>query len=1641
MLVIRSVALALFVAVVPGVLASCGGHEERLAPRSQTWAELRTVRRDVKVTPPGEGERAPYPRERLVDGEAVSVGAEGLAWIRRDGGATLLVRGPAKLVVRPEAIEVAEGRVFVDTPSGATTELATPSGPLHLAHVRASIDVRGAGDTDAYVLAGEIRTDGGGPGGAVRAGAGERLKVTGKAGAAKAETAPALTWEDWTGGLATTDRAAEPAPYGVGTVGARRAGEQGSPRFPLAIQRLDVRVSVEDDFAVTEVDETFFNPSSEVMEGIYRFRTPDGATLHRFGVDRDGVVVWGKVKEKQAAAAQYQQNVYQGSTEDPALLEWDAPGVYRARLYPIGPGESRRVVVRYAEWLGRSGKNGERRLYVYPMAAEGAEESLPHIEELYARVDLGRAGAKEVRVGMAGTRDGEAIVVRAHDLVPRADLSVELFDDGLRSPRGYRAPHRVDVETLPPSERSEAQKVEREEADYVLFPVRAGDVPLAPGGLDLGIVVDTSAATDPAMLALARAATGSLLAHLGKDDRAVVWAGDDALRPVLADRAALAPVDAAGRRAILTALAAAPRGGATDLGNVLSQAAAALDPARRGAVVYIGDGAPTVGELGLADLRARLAKLPRAVRIFGLGVGDGADMAILKGLAGGAFAERIGDANGAARAALRLFEEAERPAWLGASIDLGPNIERVFPRDLGAIVADEGVLVIGRTSSGAVPSSITVTGPGGSVKHDVRVTAIDDRGDLRRRWAEGRLGQMMDEGTGRAAMVDLGSRHGIITPVTSLYVPTRNETSSEQMEELRRAQRSERVRRAVGGKLDGRDRANLERQAEAEEKVAALQQELAASKEGGTGTRAKGEEGSMGNRNDKSGRFFAPPASRPAEAAASPAEPRAPQAGPAPSPVTATAAATATAQTTPTPDLADAPKRKAEGKAASLDDLDKRANLPGGAAGDPLASLDGAAPPAQGLDVSAARARALSEAAEFGMIGLLGPSGGDNNGAWGNSIGDSFGAGGLGLSGVGEGGGGRGEGIGLGDVGTLGHGAGTGTGQGFGSGHGRLGGSHRGQPPQVRMGATSISGRLPPEVIQRIVRQNFGRFRLCYEKGLANNPNLQGRVAARFVIGKDGALANVQNGGSDLPDGSVLNCVLDGFRSLSFPAPEDGIVTVTFPIMFSPGDGGPEPGDTKAKTGEVPKVSVDIRIGDVGHFAIRCGAAAFVPFEERIGLWRERLGRVAGNAAGVASVYRAALRGCEAPTWRERSKLLSLSLDAMPTVGGRVALWRVMFGELSAADALYRGILARVRTPAEMRELHQALGLKAIDPGLLEKALKALETPAARVQKLRALAVEWPDDFALALRLLDELEDAGDDAGAREQGRKLRARPDADARVRTAVGELYLRLAARAAAPEVKAADEAEARRAFGEIVEFAPDDPVARRRLGDLYRAHGWFAEAARQYETLARLAPDDPSVALLLASAAEGVGKLEEAVKWAEKGGAAGAPDAEQSSARTARALAATYLAWGRLGAREAGKKDEAESLAARAVRVLSPDRSGKPAAKAAARATLTWSHPELHPTLWSNALGAAMPAPEGDVTLGVAQVQLPAREGAFLEVRVEPDEVDHAARLGAVAVLTVVFDETEDGERIVKLPVTFERGGPATQRFQVRGNEVTR
>ena len=112
--------------------------------------------------------------------------------------------------------------------------------------------------------------------------------------------------------------------------------------------------------------------------------------------------------------------------------------------------------------------------------------------------------------------------------------------------------------------------------------------------------------------------------------------------------------------------------------------------------------------------------------------------------------------------------------------------------------------------------------------------------------------------------------------------------------------------------------------------------------------------------------------------------------------------------------------------------------------------------------------------------------------------------------------------------------------------------------PTLRQGGVQVDGPLPIEVVERVVRQNFGRFRLCYENGLLGyGEKLTGRVTMRFVIDRDGSVLRATDDGSDLAAPDVAQCVTSLFMNLSFPMPErGGKVSVVYPILFAPSDAG-----------------------------------------------------------------------------------------------------------------------------------------------------------------------------------------------------------------------------------------------------------------------------------------------------------------------------------------------------------------------------------------------------------------------------------------------------------------------------------------------------
>lgn len=96
-------------------------------------------------------------------------------------------------------------------------------------------------------------------------------------------------------------------------------------------------------------------------------------------------------------------------------------------------------------------------------------------------------------------------------------------------------------------------------------------------------------------------------------------------------------------------------------------------------------------------------------------------------------------------------------------------------------------------------------------------------------------------------------------------------------------------------------------------------------------------------------------------------------------------------------------------------------------------------------------------------------------------------------------------------------------------------------------------GKLDVDAVEGVVHDGYRFFAHCYRDGLARDSTLGGAVRLRFVIGADGRVARVVDGGSDLPDEGVVACVAEGFFAMHFPKPAGGNVHLRYRMHFDSG--------------------------------------------------------------------------------------------------------------------------------------------------------------------------------------------------------------------------------------------------------------------------------------------------------------------------------------------------------------------------------------------------------------------------------------------------------------------------------------------------------
>jgi TonB family protein len=96
-----------------------------------------------------------------------------------------------------------------------------------------------------------------------------------------------------------------------------------------------------------------------------------------------------------------------------------------------------------------------------------------------------------------------------------------------------------------------------------------------------------------------------------------------------------------------------------------------------------------------------------------------------------------------------------------------------------------------------------------------------------------------------------------------------------------------------------------------------------------------------------------------------------------------------------------------------------------------------------------------------------------------------------------------------------------------------------------------VTGYLDSDKISQVIKQKQSLIKACYEIGLRRNTGINGKVVVKFTINESGKVIEASIEESTLGDPIVEKCILRMIERLTFPPPEKGQVTVTYPFIFS----------------------------------------------------------------------------------------------------------------------------------------------------------------------------------------------------------------------------------------------------------------------------------------------------------------------------------------------------------------------------------------------------------------------------------------------------------------------------------------------------------
>ena len=565
-------------------------------------------------------------------------------------------------------------------------------------------------------------------------------------------------------------------------------------RAQVVRTRSDIKVELRDRVLRYEVEERFVNRGGTIGEADYIFPLPKNAAFRDLKLSIDGEMVAGETMNAMEARQIYEEIVRR--QKDPALVEWMGHGMLRTRIFPFQAGEERRIVIRYESVAEREG-DAVRVDYFRGRANENVVEPQWQVrpaQQSRSAADRGRTTF--TLTYRAGGELGEAYSP-THELDIEREAAVRRVSINGGGP---------DITVLVALRRAAAAAVSvlanarRNEPGYALITVTPpADVASSRLPRDVTFVIDVSGSMSGQKLEQAKAAGRQLLRTLNARDRFRVI---DFSTDVRSFRDDFVFATDANVRAAVRYLDDLEAVGSTNISGALEEALRAYDrrtrpeelrsgeegllvAERMPLVLFMTDGAPTVGLRDPADIAARAARLRGEARLFSVGMGADVNVGLIEQLAleGRGTAHFVRPEENVERAVELLALRLRQPLLTDVRVTTEGDVRlsRVYPSGALDVFAGQDLVILARYD-GDGPANVIVSGR--SAGRQVRWSSQRnfpreerDNAFVPRLWATQRIGWLAAEKrrNGGSSEIDqeirqLGERFGIPTEFTSYLV-------------------------------------------------------------------------------------------------------------------------------------------------------------------------------------------------------------------------------------------------------------------------------------------------------------------------------------------------------------------------------------------------------------------------------------------------------------------------------------------------------------------------------------------------------------------------------------------------------------------------------------------------------------------------------------------------------------------------------------------------------------------------------------------------------------------------------------------------------------------------------------------------------